>query len=69
MTSTNFDVETTPDAVPDFQLTNLIPRSYLAAGSMTFENNAGTQVHWRLSCGGGGIADFFELLDHWGPCF
>ena len=37
---------------PDFMLTNLIPESYLAAGTMTFENNSGTIVYWRLSWGG-----------------
>ena len=52
--SAAFKITTTPNAVPDFTLTNLIPDSYLAAGSMTFENNAGTQVYWRLSWGGEG---------------
>jgi hypothetical protein len=36
---------------PDFVITNLIPESYLAAGSLTFEDNAGV-VYWRLSWGG-----------------
>ncbi|MCH8344241.1 MAG: hypothetical protein IH983_09650 [Planctomycetes bacterium] len=36
----------------DFTLTNLIPQSYLAAGSITFEDDAGTIVFWRLSWGG-----------------
>lgn len=36
----------------DFTLTNLIPQSYLAAGSITFEDNAGTIIFWRLSWGG-----------------
>ncbi len=36
----------------DFTLTNLIPQSYLAAGSITFEDDAGTFVFWRLSWGG-----------------
>ena len=53
ITSTQFDASTSPTAVPDFAITNLIPASYLAAGSMTFENNTGTQVWWRLSWGGG----------------
>ncbi len=35
----------------DFMLTNLIPESYLAAGTMTFEDSADT-VFWRLSWGG-----------------
>jgi hypothetical protein len=36
---------------PDFIITNPIPASYLAAGSLTWEDNAGT-VYWRLSWGG-----------------
>ena len=36
----------------DFTLTNLIPESYLAAGSITFEDADGTIVFWRLSWGG-----------------
>ncbi len=38
--------------IADFTLTNLIPESYLAAGSITFEDSAGTIVFWRLSWGG-----------------
>ena len=52
ITSAAFNQETTPAAVPDFTFTNLIPESYLAAGSMTFENNLGTIIYWRLSWGG-----------------
>jgi len=47
----NFVDATNPTAAPDFTLTNLIPASYLAAGSLTFEDNFGT-VYWRLSWGG-----------------
>jgi hypothetical protein len=36
---------------PDFIITNPIPDSYLAAGSLTWEDNAGN-VYWRLSWGG-----------------
>jgi hypothetical protein len=36
---------------PDFIITNPIPASYLAAGSLTWEDNSGT-VYWRLSWGG-----------------
>ena len=36
---------------PDFTMTNLIPASYLAAGSLTFEGDDGT-VYWSLSFGG-----------------
>ena len=35
----------------DFPLTELIPESYFAAGSLTFENDVGT-IYWRLSWGG-----------------
>ncbi|MCI0363961.1 MAG: hypothetical protein L0219_08780 [Phycisphaerales bacterium] len=58
ITSTNFNDDTTPTAVPNFTMTNLIPASYLAAGSLTFESNAGL-VYWRLSWGGAGYT---------GPC-
>lgn len=50
--STNFISATTPPTVPDFIMTNLIPASYLAAGSITFEDNLGTIIWWRLSWGG-----------------
>lgn len=43
---------TTPTMVSDFTMTNPIPASYLAAGRLTFENNAGTQVLWSLAWGG-----------------
>lgn len=49
--SPNFMNYTDPTVVPDFTMTNLIPDSYLAAGSLTFESDAGT-VYWRLSWGG-----------------
>lgn len=49
--SANFAGHTSPAAVPDFTLTNLIPASYLVAGTLTFEDNFGT-VYWRLSWGG-----------------
>src|SRR6266571_8627417 len=38
---------------PDFIITNPIPASYLAAGSLTWEDNNGA-VYWRLSWGGAG---------------
>ncbi len=51
LTSANFsDFLDTPIAA-DFVLTNLIPESYLAAGSLTFEDGAGI-IYWRLSWGG-----------------
>jgi hypothetical protein len=50
----SFSASTTPAAAPDYVLTNPIPASYLAAGSITFENNLGSQTYWRLSWGGAG---------------
>lgn len=49
--SQGFGAHTSPPAVADYTMTSLIPASYLAAGSLTYENNAG-QVLWRLSWGG-----------------
>ena len=49
--SANFPGHTTPMAVPDFTMANLIPASYFAAGSLCWESNAGT-IFWRLSWGG-----------------
>lgn len=49
--SPNFVNYTSPGVVPDFTMTNLIPASYLAAGSLTFESDGGI-VYWRLSWGG-----------------
>ncbi|MBI3824852.1 MAG: hypothetical protein HY294_02530 [Candidatus Rokubacteria bacterium] len=49
--SPGFAAHTSPAVVPDFTLVNLIPASYLAAGSLTFESDGGT-VLWRLSWGG-----------------
>ncbi|MEK6642841.1 MAG: thrombospondin type 3 repeat-containing protein [Planctomycetota bacterium] len=37
----------------DFTMTNLIPPTYFAAGSLTFEDDSGL-VYWRVSWGGGG---------------
>ncbi len=52
--SANFVSATSPNAVPDFTMSDSIPVAYLAAGSLTFENSSGTIVYWRLSWGGGG---------------
>jgi hypothetical protein len=49
ITSANFSAAYGP--TPDFTLTALIPPSYFAAGSLTFEDDIGT-VYWRLSWGG-----------------
>ena len=48
-----FASATSPPLVPDFIFTNPIPASYLAAGTLTYEDNVGT-VLWRLSWGGAG---------------
>jgi hypothetical protein len=46
-----FSSATNPPLTPDFVLTNPIPASYIAAGSLTYEDDFGT-VYWRLSWGG-----------------
>jgi len=51
ITSANFNSHTSPTTVPDFTMTNVIPSAYLAAGSLTWEDNVGT-IYWRLSWGG-----------------
>jgi len=50
--SANFPSHTTPAAMPDFTMANLIPSSYLAAGSLVWESDSGTIIWWRLSWGG-----------------
>ena len=51
--SQQFSSHTDPAAAPDFVLVNLIPASYLAAGSITFEQDSNPGlVFWRLSWGG-----------------
>ena len=37
---------------PDFVMTSLIPPAYLAAGSLTWEQDAPAVVLWRVSWGG-----------------
>ena len=49
--SPSFASHTSPAVVPDFTMANLIPASYLAAGSLTFEDSTGS-VLWRVSWGG-----------------
>jgi len=49
----NFSAHTSPAVTPDYILTNPIPPAYLAAGSLTFEDDFGT-IYWRLSWGGAG---------------
>lgn len=48
--TSDFSSHTTSGITPDFILTNPIPASYLAAGSLTFEGSG--IVYWRLSWGG-----------------
>jgi len=47
----NLSTSTNPPLTPDFVLDNPIPASYIAAGSLTFEDTFGT-VYWRVSWGG-----------------
>ena len=49
--SPDFVSHVDPPIAVDFTMTNLIPDSYLAAGCITFEGDAGT-VYWLLSFGG-----------------
>ncbi len=42
---------TEPPLVADFPMTAPVPSSYLAAGSLTFEDAATGEVFWRLSWG------------------
>ena len=49
----NFSSATNPPISPDFVLDNPIPDSYLAAGTLTFEDTFGT-IYWRVSWGGAG---------------
>ncbi len=43
---------TEPVVAPNYFFSSPIPVSYLAAGSLTFENDDGTLLVWRLSWGG-----------------
>lgn len=47
----HFTSYTNPPLAPDYLLAGPIPASYLAAGSLTFEDKLGT-VYWRVSWGG-----------------
>lgn len=51
-----FVAMTDPPASPDFILANAMPASYLAAGSLTFQNDAGTLIAWRVAWGGEGFS-------------
>jgi hypothetical protein len=73
--SAAFSAHTTPAAVPDFTLVNLIPTAYFAAGSLTYETNSGL-VLWRLSWGDSayrgsnrGLLRFNDADGEYGPPF
>ena len=53
LATSSFASHVSPSITPDYILTNAIPASYLAAGSLTYEDRFGT-VWWRLSWGGAG---------------
>lgn len=46
-----FIANSSPNAQPDFLMTNFIPQSYLAAGRITFEDSFGG-ILWSLAYGG-----------------
>jgi hypothetical protein len=75
LTTPNFANYTNIPLVTNFVMDNLIPASYLAAGSLTFEDDFGT-VYWRLSWGGAGytgpttgIAGINDADGQFGPPF
>ena len=49
--TSNFASDMSPPLTPDFILTDRIPASYLAAGSITFERKSDGLIYWRLSWG------------------
>ena len=53
ITTPNFANYTDSALVSDFVM-DPIPVSYLAAGSITFTNNSGASIYWRISWGGNG---------------
>lgn len=65
-----------PTITADFTMTNTIPPSYLAAGRLTFEDNAGT-ILWSLAWGGasytgsnlGDPSHFNDADGNFGPPF
>ncbi len=46
--------QTSPAITPDFIMTSPIPASYLAAGSIVFQDDSGTSKYWRVCWGGAG---------------
>ncbi len=61
ITTAAFQGYVSPVQTPDFTMTNPIPASYLAAGSLTFEDNFGS-IYWRLSWGGAAYTGSGALL-------
>ena len=56
ITSPAMTAYTNPPVAPDFIMEAIIPESYLAAGSLVFENDEETLIVWRLSWGGAAYA-------------
>lgn len=52
--SAAFADATSPSVASDYVMDNLIPASYLPAGSLTFETASGSTIYWRVSWGGAG---------------
>ena len=52
ITTAAFNLMVNPAVTPDFTMTNRIPDSYLAAGSLTWESAAFGTIYWRVSWGG-----------------
>ncbi|MFN2540883.1 MAG: Calx-beta domain-containing protein [Chthoniobacterales bacterium] len=50
--SPNFPSHTSPPAMPDFTMANLIPSSYFAAGSLVWQADSTGEILWSLSWGG-----------------
>jgi hypothetical protein len=73
--SASFPALTTPTAVPDFFMSDVIPESYFAAGSLVWEDDAGATIWWRLSWGGAAYtgpntgATFNDVDGDFGPPF
>jgi hypothetical protein len=55
--SDTFAEYTTPATIPDFFMTNLIPPSYFAGGSLKFQADSSGTIYWRLSWGAYGASN------------
>lgn len=51
ITSAASNTLTSPPSIPDFTMTQVIPESYFAAGTLTYESDEGA-VQWRVCWGG-----------------